>query len=294
MASALFMALEVSGPQTSFAPYAATVRQKVADRMGAGALPQAALDFTDCVITQRDMNACDDRAVALFSGERAAPAVFGTSSQPAAIATVGQQYFIDVPCGATAMHVQAGDASGQGTVYVRHGQPVSFLQPTLASPQFDWRIDGDKPDVLFTAGQPCGSCPCAGTRTVFGAGRWYFLAIGPLVDDTGAINVFQIGLSLEMAGGAEPPSRPPYLIDAAHNVCTWGGGAAVQLATPQTASLRPPVLTGCAEPTTAFQSTFCSSTPAVPQSGCGCRGGDAGWAALAALALRGLRRRRQG
>jgi MYXO-CTERM domain-containing protein len=295
VAQALFLALEAVGPHPSFEGYARTVRQEMAD----GGLPQEALDFADCTILQRDMAGCSDRAVALFSGERALGAFFGVSGQ-AGTTVAGQQYFVDVPCDATALHVRSGDTTGQGGLYLRYGAPVAFDAPGLGTPRYDWAISGSHPDLVLTPGSRCEACDaCDGSQTPFGAGRWYFLPRGPAQDAGGGTNVFELGVSLEVAAGQAPPARPTWLIGAAPadpsspivetNVCAWGRTGATPAnpnAAPPASATALPALE-CAGPGAGAVPAQCS----LPSSGCGCASGAPGGTALALLALLALGRR---
>jgi len=296
VAQALFLALEAVGPHPTFEGYARTVRQKMAD----GGLSQAALDFADCTILQRDMAGCSDRAVALFSGERALGAFFGVSGQAGASAVAGQQYFVDVPCSATALHIRSGDATGDGGLYFRYGQPVAFDSPGLGTPRYDWAISGNQPDLVLTPGSRCEACSaCDGSQTPFGAGRWYLLPRGPAVDAGGGTNVFELGVSLEVAPDQAPPARPIWLIGAAPadpasplvetNVCAWDRTGATP-ANPNSASpISATDLPGleCGGPGSGTLPQRCSQS----SSGCGCGSGAPGGTAVALLGLLALGRR---
>ncbi len=298
---AMFQALEAVGSHPTFEGYARTVRQKMAD----SGLPGEALDFVDCTIAQRDMAGCSDRAVALFTGERALGAFFGASAQGSGTTVAGQQYFIDVPCAATALRVRSGDGTGRGGLYIRYGHPVAFTSPGLGSPQYDWSVTGTQADLTLTAGVRCEACSaCAGTQTPFGPGRWYFLPFGPAQGAGGATNVFELGLSLEMPAGETPPARQPWLIGTAPadqaapieetNVCAWGRtGAAPANANPQppVSDTAPPVV-ACATPEPPSGLPASCSLTASGSSGCGCASGAPGGTALALLGLLALRRRR--
>jgi hypothetical protein len=265
MATALFRALEAVGPHPTFEGYARTVR----DRMAALGMPQAALDFADCTILQRDLQGCSDRAVVLFSGERAQGAFYGVSGQNGTT-TAGQQYFIDVPEGAVSLHVQAGDATGHGQVYARYGAAVEFAGPGLASPRYDWLLPANRPEAILRQGgcEGCATGADPGAHQPFRSGRWYFLPSGSTSDLGGNTNVFELGVSLEMPPGQVAPARVPYTIGAPGttqaNVCTWG----VTGATP-------------ANPIPAIPTTL----PGQPGGGCGCGAGAPGLEALGALAV---------
>jgi hypothetical protein len=304
MARALFRALEATGPHPSFIGYAQTVRQRIADFHALPAndpdvpnyLPQEAVDFADCTIVQRDMAACGDnqqtgRSVALFSGERVQAVFLGAVSTATGLTAASQQYFIDVPCGATALHLQTGDATGAGMLYVRYGRPITFAQPALGAPQYDWIVTSNTPDAALTP-DGCPACDaCSGTQTPFGAGRWYFLPAGSIGDAGGNANVFQLGVSLEMPGGAPPPQRVNYTMgapgSAEPNVCTWGvTGASPANPVPPVPN-DPPALSGCSAPVGPTPLTFPATCPipAAQGSRCGCGTGVPDGFLLAFLAL---------
>ena len=302
MAAALFRALEASGAHPTFGAYAATVRQAMQD----AGLPQAALDFADCTIQQRDLLGCDERAVPLFSGERAQAGFYGVSGSANAITTAGQQYFVDVPCGATALRLQTGDGTGRGSLLVRYGRPIEFATAGLASPQHDWLVPANVAEVVLDAGGCTACSACSGTRTPFGPGRWYFLPTGTPEDAGGNTNVFQLGVSVALPPGQEPPRRVPYVIGASDsadepNVCTWGitGPTPARFA-PRAASSAPAL--ECAAPVTpadAPASASCEAqlpagSPEVVGRACGCGAGTSGGAAALALVLLALARRRAG
>jgi hypothetical protein len=295
MARALFKALEAIGPHPSIPGYAATVRQKMSD-VG---MPQQALDFADCTILQRDIAGCGDdrtgRAVALFSGERARGAFSGSVSQ-GGTTTAGQQYFIDVPCSATALHVQTGDATGKGQLYLRHGKPIEFTAAGLGSAQYDWIIGSNQPEVALTPGACEGCDLCSGAQTPFGPGRWYFLPSGSLTDTGGNANAFELGASLELPSGESAPPRVEYTIGAAGtaepNACTWGAGVTPSRPIPPV-PIAPPALEGCAAPVAPAVVTrpaSCRDGLATAKSGCGCGPGAPGGTALVLFGLLALRR----
>ena len=306
MASALFRALEAVGPHPSIPGYAQTVRQKIADAAAAGSMPREALDFADCTLLQRDVAGCGDgqqtgRAVALFSGERTRGVLLGVIGQPPQGTTAGQQYFVDVPCGATALRVQTGDATGNGQLYIRYGKPVEFAGTGLRLPQYDWVVTSNEPEVMLTDGGCAGCSLCTGTQTPFGAGRWYFLPAGMVADLGGNANQFTLGVSIDLPAGQAAPRRVPYTIGdpgtGEPNVCTWGaGGAPSNPIAP--VSNQPPALDGCAPPTapaavTPPNSCSTSAATAALGSGCGCAAGAPGGAALVLLGLFALWRRRR-
>ncbi len=299
MASALFKALEAVGPHPSIPGYAATVRQKMAD-VG---MPQAALDFADCTIAQRDIAGCGDdqtgRAVALFSGERAQGIFFGVV-QSSGTTTAGQQYFLDVPCGATALHVQTGDATGKGRLYLRYGKPIEFTAAGLGGAQYDWIVDSNQPEVALTASGCAGCNLCSGAQTPFGAGRWYFLPSGSTAGVGGVTNEFQLGVSLEMPSGQDPPQRVEYTIGAPgtaeRNVCTWDAGATPSNPISPVPN-SPPALADCSAPVAPAVVTppaSCQSGSAAATSGCGCGAGAPAGTSIVLLGLLALRRRARG
>ncbi|MFL5272270.1 MAG: hypothetical protein ACJ79E_09450 [Anaeromyxobacteraceae bacterium] len=297
MARALFRALEAETPHASFPSYAATVLQATSD-VG---MSRAAVDFTACTVKQRDLDACGDglaaapRAVALFSGERAQGVFWFGARAASAVGTAGQQYYLDVPCGARALHVEWSDAGGAEFLAVKYGAPLTVRSTGLPL-DADWHIAGSRPDVVLAAGKPCTGCEaCSGRNTPLGAGRWWFLPVGSVGQVQGT---FAFGVSIEMEGGAAPPARVPWLIDATHNVCRWGVDATPsgELTSPAAAD------TACAPPAPsllaggAAAGCVAASGGAGPPataskpSGCGC--GTAGGAdlALVVAALAGLRR----
>jgi MYXO-CTERM domain-containing protein len=108
-------------------------------------------------------------------------------------------------------------------------------------------------------------------------------------------------VSIEMDGGAAPPARVPWLIDATHNVCRWGVDATPsgELTAPAAvdtacAPPAPPVQAGGAAAGCATASTGAGPpATATKPSGCGCgtsTGADLALPLLVA-ALAGLRRR---
>jgi hypothetical protein len=287
LVSALFQALEASSSRASFQGYAQTVLAKVDDAVHARKLPQEAADFARCTYAQRDLDGCADRAVALYSGEAVLPLVLGLNGQaPRGPTPVSQQYFVDVPCDAQELHVQVGDATSSGRVLVRYARPIEFLGLDFSAPQYDWRIDGDHPDLVLSAGQACRECAaCAGGRTPFGAGRWYFLPVAPPQDAGGNTNVAQLGVSLSMKDGAAPPARPLHVVGKAAgdaNACAWGGGPAPSPGPSVIAATAPPL--ACPGP-------GAPSACETPSTGCGCGASDPSAAALGGLALLALRRR---
>jgi hypothetical protein len=230
------------------------------------------------------MDGCKDHAVALYSGETAVPRMWGLNGQVEGATSAGQQYFVDVPCDAAALHLQVGDGTGAGRVYVRYGEPVSFFGPGLNRPVFDWLVSGNAPDVNFTVGNRCDGCAvCGGKQIRFAPGRWYFLPVSQLTDASGNVNSFQLGVSLQMQGGATVPARPLHVIAEAAgvNVCTWGGPATP--ATPaHTIAVSAPRL-ACPGPTGVSEiPSVC--TPDAP-GGCACALGDPGAGALGAIGL---------
>jgi len=293
MAVALFKALEVVGSKPTYQGYASTVRQKMAD-IG---MSQAALDFASCTILQRDLAGCSDRAVALFSGERAG-AGFNGIADATNSTTAGQQYFVDVPCGATALHVQTGDANGAGKLYVRYGRAIDFAGAGFRGPHYDWLVDGDRPDLVLSASGCDGCSHCSGTQTPFGAGRWYFLPAGSAAGPGGGPNSFQLGISIEMPAGETPPARVPTTLGAPGstdaNVCTWSAGPTPSNPISPISTTPPPL--GCSAPATPTSLQAPASCPNAlvstpPKSGCGCGAVAPGWAALVLLALLAARRR---
>ncbi len=296
MAKALFKALEAVGPHPTYQGYA----QTVVDRMSATQPPmsQAAIEFASCTILQRDIAGCSDRAVALFSGERAGGG-FNGIADASNDTTAGQQYFVDVPCGATALHVQTGDANGAGRLYVRYGKAVDFAGAGFRGPHYDWLVDGDRPDLVLSASGCDGCSLCSGTQTPFGAGRWYFLPAGSAAGPGGGPNAFQLGVSIEMPAGETPPARARTTIGAPgsttdQNVCTWGGGPVPANPISPVSTTPPPL--GCSAPATPAALQAPASCPNAlvstsPKSGCGCGAGAPGAAALVLLALLAVRRR---
>ena len=301
VASALFRALEAEGPHPSIPGYAATVRQKIADAASAGAIPREALDFADCTLLQRDIAGCGDdqqtgRAVALFDGERARGFFLGVVGAPPQGTTAGQQYFVDVPCGATALRLQTGDASGNGQLYVRYGQPVEFAAAGLRGPRYDWIVSSNQPEVVLTAAGCQGCNLCSGSQTPFGAGRWYLLPAGTVADRGGNQNQFALGVAIDLPAGQPVPQRVSYTIGetpAESNFCAWGGGPAPSNPIAPVSN-DAPALTGCSAPTPPATVTPPASCPgaAAASSGCGCSAGEPGGAALVLLGLYAARRRR--
>jgi hypothetical protein len=293
MASAFFRALEVIGPHPSIPGYAETVRQKIADAVAAGSMPQEGLDFADCTLLQRDIAGCGDdqetgRAVALFSGERTRGILFGVAGQPQG-ATAGQQYFVDVPCDATALRLQTGDATGHGQLYIRHGKPIEFTAAGLREPQYDWLVTSNQPEVVLATDGCAGCSLCSGSQTAFGAGRWYLLPSGPAADLGGNPNQFTVAASIDVPPGQAAPQRVSYTIGAVLgelNVCAWGRGASPSNPIPPISNA-PPALEGCTAPVAPAAVTppaSCTSKPAG-SSGCGCGTGTPGGTALVLLGL---------
>jgi hypothetical protein len=281
VARAMFQALQAVGSHPTFHGYAATVRQRMAD----GALPQAALDFADCTIAQRDLPGCADRAVALFSGERAQAGFFGPTGA-GGITTAGQQYFVDVPCGATALHLQTGDTTGEGRLYVRHGRPVEFAGAGLREPRYDWLVPSNRREVVLD-GAGCATCACSGDRAPFQAGRWYLLPSGRSTDAGGGVNVFELGVRLAVPDGVRAPERIAFTIgrsgsESDPNVCTWGvTGSAPARAIAAVPTAAPVV--ACA--TADGPAPACLETgPSAGRGGCGCGAGTAEGASLALAA----------
>jgi hypothetical protein len=289
MASALFKALLSAGPQPTYEGFAATVRQAIADSAleprPEYRLPPAAVAFADCTIAQRDLAGCADRTVALYSRERAQGVVYGLLSSGGGRSTAGQQYFVDVPCGATALRIQSGDTLGAGALYVSYGQPVGFSAlPPLTPARYDWILRGNHAEaVIRTDG--CAECAaCEGKRTPLGAGRWYFAWTGQ------AGEVFHLGVSIDMADGATPPARPAFAL----GTCAWGGAVVPAGGSPPTPTA-PPAL-ACAAPAAPPATGVACQQPSVPEArrGCGCSHvgvGDGLLALAALLALRRLSRR---
>jgi hypothetical protein len=285
MARALFKALTaLHTPGPTFSGFAATVEQKIRDSalepLAEDRLPPDAVTFAACVAAQRDLAGCDDRAVPLHSGERAQGVVYGLLTSGAAASTAGQQYVVDVPCGATALRIQTGDVAGGGTLYVRHGQPVEFGTPGLAAPRYDWMASGNFAELRLSP-QGCDGCAaCGGTRTALGAGRWYLLRAG----QPGA--EFHVGVSIEMADGQPAPARPRSEL----GTCTWGGEATPTGGSPAHVAAE---VSGCPAPAALPASPACEPASAGgSRGGCshtGTSGGLLGLAALAALRRRSRR-----
>ena len=277
VASAMFQAMAAAGSRPSYSALAASVRQKLVE---VGAAPEAEA-FAACIAAQRDLAGCDDRAVPLYSGERAQGVLYGLLSSSGGNTPAGQQYVIDVPCGATALRIQAGDSAGTGSLYVRYGQPVEFGFPPLGAPKYDWLVRGNHAEtVVDTTG--CASCNgCGASRTTAGAGRWYFLFTGA----TGS--VFQLGLSIDLPGGQAPPARPAFAL----GTCTWGAGPTPSGGSPAFASVAPAL--ACAAPAQASTCNAISlpTGTGAKGGGCGCSHGSPGTLALAFAGLLLLRRR---
>jgi MYXO-CTERM domain-containing protein len=282
MAGALLRALAAVGSKPSFEGYAALVQQQATDHVS-----QTAGELVACTIAQRDLAGCADRALPVFSGERMQAAIYGFTRgrDPAP-----QQYFIDVPCGATGIRIQTGASDQDGRLYIRYGQPITYSPPG-SNPTYDWVLAGNQADALLGSGSTssCPACsPCSGEQTPFGPGRWYFLLAG----HSGVVAT--VGLSLELASGAIPPARQPYQFgDGIHNVCAWGGGP-----TPSNrqapVSNTPPTLT-CATPTgPGTRPASCPNGSLQASGGCNCGGtasDSALWLGMAALLALGRRRR---
>jgi hypothetical protein len=293
MAQALFRALETVGPHPTFLGYAGSARQAMAD----AGLPQEALDFVDCTIEQRDLAGCNERSVALYSGERAQGGFFGPSIGGKAVAA--QQYFVDVPCGAVALHVRSGDTTGKGQLYVRRGSPIEFADPGLGTPTYDWLLPANRAEaVLDSTG--CPACDCSGSRTAFAPGRWYFLPSGATKDSGGETNTFEVAVTLEMANGQPPPRRVSYSFTpgasdpAGPNVCLWGvTGAVPGNHAPRVPGIAP-TADACSTPSASGTALTCGADPPTSSGGghCGCStlGPDGGL--LLGLALFALRARR--
>jgi hypothetical protein len=220
--------------------------------------------------------------VPLYSGERAQGVVYGLLSSGASTSTAGQQYVVDVPCGATALRIQTGDTTGDGTLYLRHARPVEFGTPGLTAPRYDWTARGNFAELRLSA-EGCDGCvTCGGTRTALGAGRWYLLHTG----QPGA--EFHLGVSIEMAGGQPAPVRPRFELGS----CSWGGAATPTGGSPTFAAAPEP---GCDLPQ-AVPGATCGETAGsggdAPRGGCSHTGASDGLLALVALAaLRRLSRR---
>jgi MYXO-CTERM domain-containing protein len=243
-------------------------------------LPPAAAAYATCLAAQRDLAGCDDRAVPLYSGERAQGVIFGLISSAASTTAAGQQYVIDVPCGAVALRIQTGDTAGDGTLYVRRGRPVEFDGPRFTAPRHDWAARGNFSELRLDA-SGCSECTgCAGSRTALGAGRWYFLRTG----QTGA--EFHLGVSIQTASGVTAPVRPRFELGA----CTWGGSELPSGGSPAFGDA--PAL-ACAAPG-PVAATACDSTDGGggSRSG-GCSHASAGDGLLALLGLAALRARRR-
>jgi hypothetical protein len=291
MSEGLFRALVASTPGTGFAAYAASVRQKVRDAFCTTSPCQAAEavpaeEFTACTIAQRDLAGCEERAVPLYSGERAETALRSPGGGSSGPIPGPHQLYVDVPCGATALRLQALSRSGDGTVYLRYGRPVEFLPAAVA----DWRIDGAHDAVQVGTGE--GAATCFGTQTPFGPGRWYLALEGR--ESAGGLgrNTVTVGVSIEA-----PPSialaRQPYLFGNAPgdpNRCAWGSGAVPAPLVPP-AYATPPSLAGCSPPTAPpGPPAACAATH---KSGCGSPGAAGSLSVLLPLWLAARSRRRR-
>jgi hypothetical protein len=229
----------------------------VRQAMADAELPQEMLDFTDCTIEQRDLAGCSERSVALFSG----------------------------------------DATGNGSLYVRKGAPVEFAAPGLGSPAYDWILPANRTDAVLDA-TGCPSCACSGARAAFGPGRWYFLPSGATKDAGDQTNTFEVAVSIEMFPGQTPPRRVAYTFTAgasdpsATNVCIWGVTGAVPAHRAPRSPSSAPSGEGCPTSATPSAALVCgteSSPSSRGRSGCSTVGPDGGL--LVAAALFALRRR---
>jgi len=287
MAQALFKALLASGPNAGFADAAATVRQKAQDVLGADGA-----DFVACTIAQRDMDGCAERSVPMYSGERTEVPLRGLSARQAT-AAAAQQLFIDVPCGAVALHLQTFSRIGTSTVYVRYGRPVAFPLGSTGEVVADWAVTGEQEDVRIGTGE--GSNVCLGSKTPFGAGRWYLAFWGGT-----SRNAVTVGLSIEMPPGQAPPARQAYLFGNGAgdpNRCAWSGGPTPQPLVPP-AYAAPPSLGSCTPPAPPSppppRPPFCVQARPSPSTGCSCGPGEPASALVALLALGFLLPRRRG
>jgi hypothetical protein len=285
MARSIFLALQAVGPYPTFLGFAETIRQKALDTMDAVApgMGQTAADFVSCTIAQRDLGGCDDRSLALYSGERTSGHALGTGDVGLVIRRIpsAQQYYLDVPCGASALKIASGFSSGPGSVYIRHGEPITFLSP-LGDPQYDWRLDGTHDGAILDA-RGCADCDPCGRRTALGAGRWYFLPAngGPVSD------FFELGLSMTMADGSAPPARVPRV----EGTCQWGGGP---VPTGQSGPpLDPPSITCEGPRQLLLRAPGCPLPTRENPQGCGCGAGSQAnllvWAAAAVWLVRSRR-----
>lgn len=288
MTRALFRALETAGSHASFEGYAATVQTQVAADPDLG---PAGADLVACATVQRDLAGCSDRTVAMYDGERFTGVIRGVT----AVTPAPQQYFLDVPCGATALHIESGDDTGRGLLFVRYGKPVDFEGPDLQGAHYDWLVPHEEADAVLSAGPaPCPSCDACGSHTPLGAGRWYFLPAG--LDQA----AFWLRISIEAPAGVTVPARVPYLFGPGQpagqevNLCTWGGGPVPQPFQPPAYSA-PPDLGACSPPV-APQLTLpkqCQTPPPPPSNHVGCGAGPAGAASVIPLLPLALRRRRR-
>jgi hypothetical protein len=286
MTRALFRSLETAGSRASFEGYAATVQAQVAADPDLGA---AGADLVGCVAAQRDLAGCSDRTVAMYGGERFTGVIRGI----AAVTPAPQQYFLDVPCGATALRIQSGDDTGRGLLFIRYGKPVDFEGPDFKGVRYDWLLPHEEADAVLRAGpDPCPSCDACGTHTPLGAGRWYFLPAGL---DRAA---FWLEISIEAPAGVAVPARSPYLFGPGQpagqevNLCAWGGGPVPQPLRPAAYS-GPPDLGTCSAPV-APQLTLpkqCQAPPPPPSNHEGCSSGPTGAASIIPLLPLAFRRR---
>ena len=278
MAQALFQAMRIAGPTPSFPGLAATVLQKIRD-LGLGADAEA---FAACAVARRDLAGCAGRTVPLYSGERAQGVVYGLLSSSMGTSAAGQQYYVDVPCGATALRIQTGDDLGTGTLYVRYGRPVEFAVLPLGAPASDWILRGNHAEAVISAEGCLGCVACSGGRTAAGAGRWYFLA-------TGEVNaLFHLGVTID---APSVPTRPAFALGA----CAWPGAATPEGGSPPPQIDAPPLACAAPGPAPACTGSSGLSGGGAPSSGgCGCGHLATGDALLALAGLLALRRSRGG
>jgi hypothetical protein len=279
---ALFLALEVIGKHPSYLSFASTLRQKVADTMDS-----SSADLVDCVIAQREMKGCQDRAITLYSGERAYGFVYGPGDvgEPQGTKVPStQQYWIDVPCDATGMVVNFGSYQGKSSLLLRYGQPIKYASG-LSNPSYDWRLDGNHDQAeLSKSAEVCTECtPGSGQHTSFGAGRWYLLPL----NGGGTADGIQLGVNIL---GGTPITRVPLVFGE----CVYGAGP---VPTGHSGPpLDPPPITceppGKPDAGPTPKPDAGDTTPVIPkdQRGCGC-GAGAG-AGLFFLGAALLRRRR--
>lgn len=283
MSQGLFRALVASTPGTGFAAYAATVRQKVRDAFCSSSPCQAneavpAEEFVACTIAQRDLPGCDERAVPLYSGERTETALRSPGGSSTGSIPGAQQYYVDVPCGATALWLQTLSRSGDGSVYLRYGRPVEFL-PEVAA---DWRFAGTHEAVRVGTGE--GAVTCFGAQTPFGPGRWYVALEGPESVAGLGRNTITVGVSVD-APAPMALTRAPYLFGNSPgdpNRCTWGGGVVPAPLLPP-AYATPPSLAGCSAP--APPGGLPAACSATTRSGCGSPGSAGSLSVLLPLLL---------